>query len=126
MAAVEALLEAPAAGNPVALVAGALKPTSTLLKLALAAPAALAFASYVPDAREADRLVARAGPGDRAWSLRADVARRIAEACGGNRAIIEQELAKFALYLDATPEAPREARPRRGRRARRRRRTRAI
>ena len=38
--------------------------------------------------------------------MRGDVARRIAEACGGNRAIIEQELAKFALYADASPEAP--------------------
>ncbi len=56
--ALEALLEAPAAGNPVAVVAGALKPASKLLKLALAAPDALAFASYVPDARDADRLVA--------------------------------------------------------------------
>ena len=54
--ALEALLEAPAAGNPVAVVAGALKPASKLLKLALAAPGALAFASYVPDARDADRL----------------------------------------------------------------------
>ena len=33
--------------------------------------------------------------------VRPDVARRIAESCGGNRAIIEQELAKFALYADA-------------------------
>ena len=56
VAAVEALLDVPAAGNPVALVAGALKPASALLKLALAAPEAVAFASYVPDAREADKL----------------------------------------------------------------------
>ena len=61
--ALEALLDAPAAGNPVAVLAGALKPASKLLKLALAAPGALAFASYVPDARDADRLVARAGAG---------------------------------------------------------------
>ena len=104
--AVEALLEAPAAGNPVAIVAGALKPASKLLKLALAAPAALAFASYVPDAREADRLVLELARGQ-GLILRSDVARRIAEACGGNRAVIEQELAKFALYAEASPEAPR-------------------
>jgi len=108
VAAVEALLEAPAAGNPVALVAGGLKPSSALLKLALAAPAAVAFASYVPDAREADRLaldIARS----MGLILRADVARRVAEASGGNRAIIEQELVKFALYVGATPQSPREA-----------------
>lgn len=103
--AAEALLEAPAAGNPVAVVAGALKPASKLLKLALAAPAAVAFASYAPEAGQADRLVLDLA---RAVGLvvRSDVARRIAEASGGNRAVIGQELAKFALYLDASPEAP--------------------
>ena len=38
--------------------------------------------------------------------VRGDVARRIAESCGGNRALIEQELAKFALYADASPGGP--------------------
>jgi DNA polymerase III subunit delta len=104
--ALEALLEAPAAGNPVAVVSGGLKPASKLLKLALAAPNALAFASYVPDARDAERLVldmARA----HGLILRPDVARRIAESCGGNRALIEQELIKFALYAGAAPDSPR-------------------
>ena len=105
LAAIEALLEAPAAGNPVALVAGSLKATSKLLKLALAAPSALAFASYAPDAREAGQLVlgmARA----QGLVVRPDVAQRIAESCGGNRAIIEQELVKFAIYAGASPESP--------------------
>jgi len=105
VAAVEALIEAPAAGNPVVLVAGALRPASKLLKLALAAPAALAFASYVPDAREAERLTLDMARGH-GLILRNDVARRIAESCGGNRALIAQELAKFALYADAGPAAP--------------------
>ena len=38
--------------------------------------------------------------------VRPDVARRIAESCGGNRALIGQELAKFALYAGAAPETP--------------------
>ena len=104
-AAIEALLEAPAAGNPVALVAGALKPASKLLKLALAEPGALAFASYVPDDEDAERLaldMART----HGLVIRPDVARRIAESCGGNRALIEQELIKYALYADASPGAP--------------------
>jgi DNA polymerase-3 subunit delta len=103
--ALEALLEAAAAGNPVAVVAGSLKPASKLLKLALAAPGALAFASYVPDARDADRLaqdMARA----EGLIIRPDVARRIASSCGGNRALIAQELAKFALYAGGSPETP--------------------
>lgn len=104
--ALEALLEAPAAGNPVAVLAGALKPASKLLKLALGAADALAFASYVPDSRDADRLVAElARP--LGLAVQPDVARRIAEAAGGNRAIIAQELDKFALYLDSSPAAPR-------------------
>jgi DNA polymerase III subunit delta len=103
--AVEALIEAPAAGNPVVIVAGALRPASRLLKLALGAPTALAFASYVPDGREADKLVAEMA---RSYGLavRPDVARRIADAAAGNRGLIDQELRKFALYLDAAPERP--------------------
>jgi DNA polymerase-3 subunit delta len=103
--ALEALIEAAAAGNPVAVVAGALKPASKLLKLALAAPEALAHASYVPDGENAWRLVpelARA----HGLTVRADVAQRLFEASGGNRAIAEQELAKFALFLGASPAAP--------------------
>jgi DNA polymerase-3 subunit delta len=106
LAAIEALIEAPAAGNPVAVVAGALKPASKLLKLALAAPSALAFASYVPDAANADRLVLDMARAE-GLIVRPDVARRIAEACAGNRALIGQELTKFAIYAGASPEAPR-------------------
>ena len=103
-AAVEALSAAPAAGNPVVIVAGALKPASRLLKLALADPAAFAFASYLPDARDAGRLAGELGRG-LGLDIRGDVAQRIADASGGNRSIIEQELGKYALYLDAAPGA---------------------
>ena len=103
--AVEALIEAQVAGNPVAIVAGALKPASKLLKLALAAPSALSLANYPPDGRDADKLVLELARGH-GIIVQGDVARRIAEACGGNRAIIEQELAKYALYVDASTEAP--------------------
>lgn len=103
--ALEALVDAPAAGNPVALVAGALKPSSKLLKLALAAPNAMSFASYVPDAGDAERLVLERARAE-GLIVRPDVARRIAESCAGNRALIGQELAKFALYADASPEVP--------------------
>lgn len=104
LAAVEALIEAPAAGNPVAIVAGALKPASKLLKIALASPAAMAFASYV-DARDGPRLVMELAR-EQGLDVRPDLARRIAEAAAGNRAVIAQELTKFALFLDAAPERP--------------------
>jgi DNA polymerase-3 subunit delta len=107
LAAVEALLEAPAAGNPVVLVAGALKPASKLLKLALARPDALAFASYAPEGQDAERLAAELARSE-GLIVRPDVARRLADACAGNRAVLAQELAKFAAYLDAAPERPRE------------------
>jgi DNA polymerase-3 subunit delta len=97
-----ALLTAPAAGNPVVLIAGALKPTSKLLKLAIADPQAIAFASYLPDARDFARLVGELARA-RGLSIERDVAQRLAEACGANRAVIEQELEKLALYLDAAP-----------------------
>ncbi len=103
--ALEALIESPGAGNPVAIVAGALKPSSKLLKLALAEKGALAFASYLPNARDADRLVSELARGF-GLVVPGDVARRIAEGAGGNRAVIEQELAKYALYADAVPDRP--------------------
>jgi DNA polymerase-3 subunit delta len=104
-AAVEALLETPAATNPVVLVGGALKPASKLVKLALAQPSALAFASYPLEGQDADRLASELG---RAAGLivRPDVARRLGDAAGGNRDILEQEVRKLALYLDAAPERP--------------------
>ncbi len=100
--AASALLDAPAAGNPVVLVAGALKPTSKLLKLAIAAPNALAFASYPPDARDFARMIGEMAR-ERGLLMNPDDAQRLAEAAGGNRAIAEQELDKLALYLDAAP-----------------------
>jgi DNA polymerase-3 subunit delta len=103
--AVEALLEAPAAGNPVLLIAGALKPASKLLKLALAEPAALALASYPPEGQEAERLVVDMARAE-GLIVRSDVARRLADACAGNRAILALELQKLALYLDSAPERP--------------------
>jgi DNA polymerase-3 subunit delta len=107
VAAVEGLMQASAAGNPVAIVAGALKPTSKLLKLALSAPCALAFASYVPDARDAPKLVMELAR-ERGLTVRPDLARRISDAAAGNRAVIAQELAKIALFLDAAPERPKQ------------------
>jgi DNA polymerase-3 subunit delta len=105
VAAVEALLELPSAANPVAIVAGSLKPTSKLLKLALASKQAIAFASYVPEGRDADRLVMEMGRIE-GLNIRPDAARRIAEAGAGNRAVIASELRKYALFLDASPERP--------------------
>lgn len=101
-AGIEALLEAPRAGNPVVVLAGALRPTSRLLKLATASPQAIAFASYAPEGYEADR-VAIAIAGAEGLRMEPDIARRLVAAAGGDRALIAREIEKLASYLDATP-----------------------
>jgi DNA polymerase-3 subunit delta len=105
--AVEALLEAPAPESPAILIAGALRKSSALLKLAESHRAALTFASYVPEGQDAERMVADVG---RAHGLRIapGVAARVADACGNDQAIVGQELAKLALYVGASPEAPKD------------------
>lgn len=104
--AIAALLEAPAAGNPVAAIAGTLRKDSKLLKLVQGSKAALSHASYLPEGRDADQLVTGMSR-DLGLELRPDVARRLAAATGGDRALIASELEKLALYLDAAPDQPR-------------------
>jgi DNA polymerase III subunit delta len=103
----ESLLNAAACESPVVAIAGALRKTSPLLKLAEAHPQALAHASYVPEGRDAGRMVIDVG---RTFGLRiqAPVAARIADGCANDQAIVGQELAKLALYVDASPESPKE------------------
>lgn len=103
-----ALLEAEAAGNPVVATAGALKGTSKLLKLATDSPRAMAFASYQPEAGEAEQIaVAMAWEGG--LRLSSDLARRIVELASGDRALMGGEIEKLILYLDAAPDRPRDA-----------------
>lgn len=104
---VEALLEAGAVENAVAAIAGVLRKTSALVKLAEAHGGALAHASYAPEGRDADRMVVEAG---RTEGLHIDsaLASRIAAACNNNQAIVAHELAKFALFLGAAPGQPKE------------------
>ena len=104
---VQALLEANAAESPAVAIGGSLRKTSALLKLAEASPAAAAFASYVPEGRDAERMVANVG---RTLGLKVapPVAERVAEACAGDQAIVTRELEKLALYIGASPQTPRE------------------
>jgi len=103
---VAALLEAAAVESAVVAIAGALTKASPLLKLAEASPLALAFASYPPEGQDAERMVIDLG---RRYGLKVSspVAARLAESSGNDQAIAAQELEKFAIYLDASPEAPR-------------------
>lgn len=93
------------AENPVVLLAGDLKKTSALLKLVTADPRAAGIASYPVDDRNAEALVDGIASG---LGLRVapGVAARIAADGAGNRGVIQSELEKYALYLDASPETP--------------------
>ncbi len=107
---VTALMETPAAESPVIAVAGSLRKTSSLLKLAEADPAALSHISYVPEGRDLERLVIDLGR-DAGLRVAPELAQRIAAASAGNQAIALQELSKFALYLGAERENPKELDP---------------
>ena len=104
---VMSVLNAGSVESPVIAIAGALRKTSALLKLAEAHGAAAAVVSYIPEGRDADQMVIATG---RAEGLRieSDVAARLAAACGSNQAIVAQEVAKFALFLVAAPERLRD------------------
>lgn len=105
--AVEALLDAPAFESPVVAITGRLGKSSGLLKLAESSDLALSQVSYELDARDAEHLVVEVA---RTEGLRTqlEVAARIAEACANDRRMIGQELAKLALYLDASPNSPKD------------------
>ncbi|WP_157215084.1 DNA polymerase III subunit delta [Flavisphingomonas formosensis] len=93
--------------NPIVMIAGALRKDSKLLKAALDADAVMAFASYVPEGADAGRIVlemARAA----GLQMAPDLARRIADSTGGDRALMAGEIEKLALYVDAAPDRPRD------------------
>jgi DNA polymerase III subunit delta len=103
--AIEGLLDAEAVANPVVAVAGALRPSSGLLKIALARKDVLAHVSYPLDGEKAD-AVAIAIARECGLRLPSGLARTIVAAAGNDRAIIMQELEKLSLFLDAAPERP--------------------
>jgi DNA polymerase-3 subunit delta len=104
---VSALLDAAASESAVVAIAGALRKTSSLLKLAESHPAALAHCSYVPEGRDMDRVIADLAR-EVGLRLSPDVSQRVAAAANSNQAIAASELEKFALYLGAAPSSPRD------------------
>ncbi len=106
--AIEGLLAAEVAGNPVVVLAGALRPTSALLKRALADPAVMACISYALDADKAAPLAA-AMAREHGLRLEADAARHVAQAAANDRALMAREIEKLALYMDAAPDRPKTA-----------------
>jgi DNA polymerase-3 subunit delta len=101
------LLAGAAPESPVVAIAGALPRSSALLKIAEEAPTALACVSYVPEGQDAERMVAdlarRVG-----LKITPTVAARLAAAAANDRAVVRQELEKLALFVDASPQSPKE------------------
>jgi DNA polymerase-3 subunit delta len=102
--AVAQVLDAAATGNPVVVVAGTLKKGSKLLARVEGASNAMAYASYLPEARDIAATIAELAAEVGVRPTRAAAA-LLAEATGGDRGILRQEIGKLALYLDATPTA---------------------
>ena len=102
---VQALLDLPSSESAVVALAGVLKKSSVLLKLAESHRGAWSHVSWVPEGREAAATVVELG---RALGLKIalDVAARVATSAVNNQAIAASEVEKFALYLGASPEHP--------------------
>lgn len=108
--AVELLLGAPAAGNPVVMTAGDLSKSSGLRKAAEAADTVRILISYPLEGRDAQRWLVDAARA-RGLTLAPGVAERLIATSGGDLGILGSELEKYALYLDASPEKPQRIEP---------------
>ena len=106
--AVEALLQAPATGDPVVIIAGNLRKTSKLLTLCDGHKAVVAIVSYAPEGRNAEQLAVTMAR-DLGLELPGDLAKRLVALTSGERGLLASEIEKIALYLDATPEEPKAA-----------------
>ena len=103
--ALELLLAADSGDVPVIALAPTVRASARIVKLANEAPAAMACAFYPPMAAEAERMVVGIAR-DAGLQVEPSLARQLVEATGADQAILHQEIAKFALYLDAAPDRP--------------------
>lgn len=105
--AAQMLIAEPQVEHPVVMIGPGLRTTAKLVQFAIAQPAAMSFACYIPDGANAERMVVGIA---REQGLRPSqsAARRLMAASGGDRAVIAREIEKLALYLDAAADRPRE------------------
>lgn len=101
------LIAEPHVDHPVVIMAPGVRTKGKLVEFAIAQPAAMSFACYVPDGANAERMVAAIA---REHGLRPtqNAARRLMAAANSDRAVITREVEKLALYLDAAADRPRE------------------
>lgn len=107
LGAVELLLSAECAGNPVLMLAPNVKTSGKLVKAVIAAPAAMSFACYPPEGADAVQL-AIAIAAEHGLRATAATGQRLAVAANGDRAVLTREIEKLALFLDAAPETPKQ------------------
>lgn len=103
--AVDALLSGPK-GCPVVIVAGNLTKASALAKLAADDARVIACQSWLPEGAKADEI-ARQTAAPMGLRLTPEAAHMLADATGGDRALMMRELEKIALYVDGAPDRPR-------------------
>ena len=101
------LIAEPHVEHPVVILAPGVRTKGKLVEFAVAQPAVMSFACYVPDGANADRMVAAIA---REHGLRPtqSAARRLMSGSNGDRAVIAREIEKLALYLDAATDRPRD------------------
>lgn len=110
LAAVEALLGAETAVNPVIATGAAVGAKSKLAKLVDGAANAVAAICYQPDRRALVGIAMAAG-GEQGLRLANAEAQLLVDLVSGDQALMRREIEKIALYLDAGPDRQRQVTP---------------
>lgn len=105
---VEALVESTITGWPVLIIATGATDKSRVAKLLADRPDALVAMFYPPDVRSVAQMVRTMADG-LGVRMGDDLATRIARNAALDARMARSEVEKLALYLDATPQAPRSA-----------------
>jgi len=100
--ALETLLAAPAAGNPVVVIGGSITNRSKISKLTEKHALAVLAISWPLNGKDAEALAVDLA-GREGLRLGREAARAIVDATGGDRGLMAQEITKLALYRDAEP-----------------------
>lgn len=106
--AVEALLQSPVNGWPVLIVATSATDKSRISKLLGNEPGTMVAMFYPPDLKSITDTVRDMGDAV-GVKINGGLAERLARASGMDTRMARSEIEKLALFLDASPQAPREA-----------------
>ncbi|HEX2811926.1 MAG TPA: DNA polymerase III subunit delta [Sphingopyxis sp.] len=110
LAAVEALLAADTAINPVIATGASVTAKSKLVKLVEGSSSAVAAICYQPD-RRALVGIAMAAAQEEGLRLANGEAQLLVDLVSGDQALMRREIEKIALYLDAAPDRQRQVTP---------------